>query len=221
MKKAFIDFMLDSQVLMFGDFVTKSGRNTPYFINTGNYTTGYQLKSLGDFYAQVIMKHFGERVTNLFGPAYKGITLGTAASIALKSRFDKEITVSFNRKEVKDHGEGGWLLGHQYGSGTPDKVVIIEDVITSGASVRECMPKILSLPNVEVIGLVISVDRKEKGKGELSAIQEVKRDYGINTVSLVDFNDLLEYLASSETRHGWPADIKEKMVAYRKEYGVA
>ena len=155
-KQDFIDFMYVSKVLTFGNFITKSGRKTPYFINTGNYSHGFQLQKLGEFYSAAIEEHFGPEVTNLFGPAYKGIPICTAASTALYRLYKREVTVSFNRKEAKGHGEGGWLMGHRYGEDKQgDNVVIVEDVTTAGTSVRDCLPPIVQYPNTRVLGLVV------------------------------------------------------------------
>ena len=220
-KKKFIEFMLDSKVLMFGDFTTKSGRKTPYFINTGNYTTGFQLLTLGEFYAEAIESNFGSEVTNLFGPAYKGIPIGTSAGSALSRLYQRDITVSFNRKEVKDHGEGGWLLGFNYAkSSKPEKVVIVEDVTTAGTSVRESIPHIIEHKNVQVIGLVISVDRKEKGRGEISALQELQEEFGIKTISLVDISDILTYLSSEVALGKIDQILLDRMYACREKFGV-
>ncbi|MBF0430633.1 MAG: orotate phosphoribosyltransferase [Fibrobacteria bacterium] len=220
-KLAFIEFMLESNVLMFGDFVTKSGRNTPYFINTGNYTTSAQIAKLGEFYAESIQDQFGDSVTNLFGPAYKGIPIGIAAGCALQKTYGVDLTLSFNRKEAKDHGEGGWILGHPYGRGEKeDKVVIVEDVTTAGTSIRETLPSINKFDKTEVIGLLVSVNRLEKGQGNCSALKELSEEYGIKTLSLINFFDLLEYLSEHAIERGIGLDILDKMKAYHEKYGV-
>jgi orotate phosphoribosyltransferase len=220
-QQEFIEFMLESRVLMFGTFVTKSGRKTPYFINTGNYTTGHQLQRLGGFYATAIEKKFGTKVTNLFGPAYKGIPISTAAGIALFNNYNRTVSVSFNRKEVKNHGEGGWLLGHQYGDEKDgDNVVIVEDVTTAGTSIRECLPSINRCRNTRVIGLVVSVDREEKGKSDKSALQELQEEYGIKTVSLINFNDILAFLTKKVGKGKIPSEVLSQMMEYREKYGV-
>lgn len=167
-KKEFIDFMIECGVLTFGDFVTKSGRKTPFFVNTGNYQTGSQLARLGEFYAEAIKENFGDNYDILFGPAYKGIPLGVTTAIALSNNYDIEVKYCSNRKEVKDHGDTGILLGSKLKDG--DKVLIVEDVTTAGTSIYETMPILKSQADVDVKGLIISVDRMEKGQGEQSAL---------------------------------------------------
>ncbi|MBQ2896290.1 MAG: orotate phosphoribosyltransferase, partial [Oscillospiraceae bacterium] len=186
-KAEFIRFMMDSGVLIFGDFTTKSGRKTPYFINTGNYKTGEQIARLGEFYARCILEHMAAGdipadVTALFGPAYKGIPLVAATAAALYKE-GRNLNYCFNRKEAKDHGEGGSMVGYKLQNG--DKVLIIEDVITAGTAVRETLPVLKAAADVQVPGLIISVDRMERGQGELTAIQEIHRDYGIRTFAIV------------------------------------
>ncbi len=220
-KTEFIKFMMRSRVLLFGDFTTKSGRKTPYFINTGNYVYGEQLKQLGAYYASAVHESFGESVTNLFGPSYKGIPIATAASISLHEQFGRNITVSFNRKEVKDHGEGGWLMGHEYAkSQHKNQVVIVEDVTTAGTSIRECLPSINNCKDTSVIGLVVSVDRMERGKSNKGALAEVADEFGIKTVSLINFNDLLDFLEKNPDQEGVPAGALDRMLDYRRQYGV-
>ena len=175
-KKEFIEFMIDCNVLKFGDFVTKSGRKTPFFVNTGFYRTGSQLKRLGEYYAQAIHDHFGFDFDVLFGPAYKGIPLSVAATIAISEKYDKDIRYCSNRKEVKDHGDKGILLGSPIQDG--DKVIIIEDVTTAGTSIQETLPIIKAQGDVEVGGLVVSVDRMERGQGEKSALKVRNEDNG-------------------------------------------
>jgi orotate phosphoribosyltransferase len=197
-KTALIEFMLEAGVLRFGDFVTKSGRNTPYFLNTGEYSRGSQLETLSSFYAETIELAFGERAENLYGPAYKGIPLAVATSMALHRLYQRDVTITFNRKEAKDHGEGGVLVGESYASlEQPVRVILVEDVITAGTSVRESMALLEKLPNVDVQGLVVSVDRMEKGAGELSAASEIRKQYDIETVSMVNLTDILTYLRES------------------------
>ena len=182
-KKEFIEFMIDCNVLKFGDFVTKSGRKTPFFVNTGFYRTGSQLKRLGEYYAQAIHDHFGFDFDVLFGPAYKGIPLSVAATIAISEKYDKDIRYCSNRKEVKDHGDKGILLGSPIQDG--DKVIIIEDVTTAGTSIQETLPIIKAQGDVEVGGLVVSVDRMERGQGEKSALTEISENYGMKTTAIV------------------------------------
>ncbi|MDZ7542610.1 orotate phosphoribosyltransferase, partial [Clostridium perfringens] len=178
-KEDFIEFMVESNVLKFGSFITKSGRNTPFFINTGNYTTGEQLKKLGEFYAKAIYNNFGSDLDVLFGPAYKGIPLTVTTAISLNDLYDLNVEYCSNRKEVKDDGEGGILLG---GSLKEDKrVVIVEDVMTAGTSIYETVPILKSQGNLDIKGLIISVDRMERGKSDKSAQEEIKEVFGIVT----------------------------------------
>lgn len=220
-KQSFIDFMIECKVLVFGDFITKSGRKTPYFINTGNYYWGSQLLSLGEYYANVIEENFGNEATNLFGPAYKGIPLCTAAAISLHRDFGRQVTVSSNRKEAKDHGEGGWLLGYNYSQReNGDNVVIVEDVTTAGTSVRECLPSIIKYSNTRVLGLVVSVDRMEKGRGEMSALKELQEEFGIKTISLVNAKDILKYVEKMVEGGKLSPHLLSLMYQYREKYGV-
>ena len=191
-KKEFIEFMIDCNVLKFGDFVTKSGRKTPFFVNTGFYRTGSQLKRLGEYYAQAIHDHFGFDFDVLFGPAYKGIPLSVAATIAISEKYDKDIRYCSNRKEVKDHGDKGILLGSPIQDG--DKVIIIEDVTTAGTSIQETLPIIKAQGDVEVGGLVVSVDRMERGQGEKSALTEISEKYGMKTTAIVTMEEVVEHL---------------------------
>ena len=179
----FIHFMVDAGVLTFGDFVTKSGRQTPFFINTGNYRSGGQLRRLGSFYAQAIKANFGTDFDVLFGPAYKGIPLSVAASMALSELYGADIRYSSNRKEIKDHGDKGILLGSKLADG--DRVLLIEDVTTAGTSIRETMPLLKAQADAEVLGLIVSVDRMERGQGEKGALQEIGETYGMKTCAIV------------------------------------
>ena len=176
-KQEFIEFMIDCQVLKFGDFVTKSGRKTPFFVNTGFYRTGAQLKRLGMYYAKAIKDQFGTDFDILFGPAYKGIPLSVAASMELSALYGANIGYCSNRKEVKDHGDKGILLGSPISDGS--RIVIIEDVTTAGTSIAETMPILKAQGDVDVLGLVVSVDRCERGQGEKGALQEVAETYGM------------------------------------------
>ncbi len=191
-KKDFIEFMVDCSVLKFGDFVTKSGRKTPFFVNTGFYRTGAQLRKLGTYYANAIQDKFGLDFDVLFGPAYKGIPLSVAASMALSEEYDADIRYSSNRKEIKDHGEKGILLGSPMEDG--DRVVIIEDVTTAGTSIEETMPILKAQGDVKILGLIVSVDRMEKGKGEISALQEIEEQYQIQTTAIVTMEEVVEHL---------------------------
>ncbi|MBQ1273956.1 MAG: orotate phosphoribosyltransferase [Cellulosilyticum sp.] len=219
-KKEFIEFMVRSGVLTFGDFTTKSGRKTPYFVNTGNYKTGAQAAKLGEFYAKAIKEHIKEDIDVLFGPAYKGIPLAVATSMALATQHDTDVNYCFNRKEEKDHGEGGKMVGYKLQDG--DNVLITEDVITSGASIRECLPQIMAAAKVNVIGEIISVDRMERGLENKTAIQQIYDDYGFKVYPIVNVKEVIEVL------HNNPVDgkvyiddeMKAKMEAYLEEYCV-
>lgn len=214
-KEEFIKFMVECGVLTFGDFTLKSGRKAPYFVNTGNYKTGAQMAKLGEFYAECI-KENGIEADTLFGPAYKGIPLAVACSIALYNKYDMDINYCFDRKEAKDHGEGGVIVGKKLIDG--EKIVIIEDVITAGTAIRQVLPVLKAAADVEITGMVISVDRMEKGQGELSAVQEVKNEFGINVFPIVTVMDIIDAI-----RNG-VVDGKEyldKMIEYRKTYGIS
>ena len=191
-KREFIEFMIDCEVLKFGDFVTKSGRNTPFFVNTGFYRTGAQLRKLGEYYAKAIESKFGFDFDVLFGPAYKGIPLTVATTMAISQFYDKDIKYCSNRKEVKDHGDKGILLGSPIADG--DKVVIIEDVTTAGTSIQETLPIINAQGDVTVAGLVVSVDRMERGQGEKSALAEIEEKYGLKTTAIVTMAEVVEHL---------------------------
>ena len=219
-KEEFIGFMIDCQVLKFGDFTTKSGRKTPFFINTGFYRTGAQLKRLGEYYAQAIKETFGTDFDVLFGPAYKGIPLTVAATIALSDKYGADIRYCSNRKEVKDHGDKGILLGSPIGDG--DKVVIIEDVTTAGTSIQETYPILKAQGNVDVIGLVVSVDRMERGQGEKAALQEISETYGMKTTAIVTMKEVVEFLYNRPYRGKvWIDDgIKAAIDAYYEKYGA-
>lgn len=219
-KREFIDFMIECQVLRFGDFTTKSGRKTPFFINTGNYTSGSQLKKLGEFYARAIKENFQDDFDVLFGPAYKGIPLSVTTSIALNHIYNIDVKYSANRKEEKDHGDKGNLLGYKAKKG--DKVIIIEDVTTAGTSIYETMPIIKENEDVDVLGLIISVDRMERGKGEKSALDELRENFNIKTHSIVNMEEIIDYLYKKEIDGKVILDdrIKEKIDDYYKIYGV-
>lgn len=219
-KKDFIEFMVESNVLTFGDFVTKSGRKTPFFVNTGNYRTGKQLTKLGEFYATAIKENFGDDFNVLFGPAYKGIPLSVTTSMALSNLYDIDVEYCSNRKEVKDHGDTGILLGSKIKTG--DKVLIIEDVTTAGTSIRETMPILKEQGNVDVVGLIISVDRMERGTGEKTALAEVKETYGFNTCAIVTMEEVLEYLHNKEINGKVLIDdeMKGRIEEYYKVYGA-
>ena len=219
-KKQFIEFMIESNVLRFGEFVTKSGRQTPFFINTGNYTTGEQLSKLGDFYAEAINKHFGQNVDTLFGPAYKGIPLTVATAMSMNKLYNLNVEYCSNRKEVKDHGEGGILLGAKLDE--TKRVVIVEDVMTAGTSIYETAPILKSQGNPQIQGLIISVDRMERGKGEKSAQSEIKEVFGITTYSIVTMKEVVDYLHNREINGTVHIDdaMKEKIDMYYEKYGI-
>ncbi len=207
--------MADSGVLTFGEFTLKSGRKAPYFINCGNYRTGAQLSKLGGFYAECISEH-GIKPDILFGPAYKGIPLAAAASVALYERFGMDVSYCFDRKEAKDHGEGGMFVGEPLSAGK--RVVIIEDVMTSGKALREVYPKLKGAADVKLEEMVITVDRREKGlSSDKSAVQEVYDEFGIKVYSIVDINDIISALQDGVIAG---AEYLDKMREYRNTYGV-
>lgn len=213
-KKDFIKFMCDSKVLTFGDFTLKSGRKAPYFINTGNYKTGEQIAKLGGFYAECI-KENNIDANVFFGPAYKGIPLCVAAASAMYQKYGENPNYCFNRKEAKDHGEGGVIVGHKLSD--DDKVLIIEDVITAGTAVRETLPVIKNAADADIKGVIISVDRMEKGKGDKSAVAEVYDEFGIKVYPIVTVLDIIECIKDG-TIQG--AEYLDKMMEYRETYGV-
>lgn len=219
-KQEFIEFMVDCNVLKFGDFVTKSGRKTPFFVNTGFYRTGGQLRRLGEYYAKAIHDRFGLDFDVLFGPAYKGIPLTVAATMAISSLYDTDIRYCSNRKEEKDHGDKGILLGSPIEDG--DKVLIIEDVTTAGTSIGETLPIIKAQGNVDVCGLVVSVDRMERGQGEKSALQEIQETYGLQTTAIVTMAEVVEHLYNREYRGKIYIDdeMKARIDAYYEQYGA-
>ena len=195
-KQEFIEFMVESQVLKFGDFTLKSGRKSPFFMNAGAYVTGTQLRRLGEYYAKAIHDHYGLNFDVLFGPAYKGIPLSVATTMAISELYGKDVRYCSNRKEVKDHGDTGILLGSKLKDG--DRVVIIEDVTTSGKSIEETFPIIKAQADVEIKGLMVSLNRMEKGQGEKSALCEIKEKYGFDANAIVTMADVVEYLYQKE-----------------------
>ncbi len=213
-KEGFIKFMVECGVLTFGDFTLKSGRKAPYFINTGNYNTGKQLAKLGEFYAECI-KENNIDVETLFGPAYKGIPLAVACASALYNKYDTEVNYCFDRKEAKDHGEGGVIVGKKLTDG--EKVVIIEDVITAGTAIRQVLPVLKNAADVNITGMVISVDRMEKGQGEFSAVQEVYNEFGIKIYPIVTVMDIIDAIKNGVVDG---KEYLDKMLEYRKTYGV-
>ena len=191
-KQEFIEFMVDSQVLKFGEFTLKSGRKSPFFMNAGGYVTGTQLRRLGEYYAKAIHDHYGLDFDVLFGPAYKGIPLSVATTMAISGLYGKEVRYCSNRKEAKDHGDTGILLGSKLKDG--DRVVIIEDVTTSGKSIEETFPILKAQADVEIKGLMVSLNRMEKGRGEKSALMEIKEKYGFDANAIVTMEEVVEYL---------------------------
>jgi orotate phosphoribosyltransferase len=219
-KKEFIEFMVQSNVVTFGDFVTKSGRKTPFFINTGNFKTGAQMSRLGEFYAKAIKQYFEEGFEVLFGPAYKGIPLSVAAVIALNNLYNIDVAYCSNRKEIKDHGDKGILMGGKPKDG--DRIIIIEDVTTAGTSIHETMPILKAQGAVDVLGLIISVDRMERGAGEKSAFQELQQQYGLRTHAIVTMQEVVEHLHNKEIDGKVLIDdeMKKKIEEYYKIYGM-
>ena len=194
-KREFIEFMVQSEVLTFGDFTTKSGRKTPYFVNTGRYRSGEQIARLGQFYADAIEAALGDSYDVLFGPAYKGIPLAVTTASALSTR-GKSVGFCFNRKEAKDHGEGGVLVGHPPADG--ERVLIVEDVTTAGTSIRETVPILRAAAAVELAGLVVSVDRQERGAGDRAALEEVGEEFGMPTFAIVTLAEIVDHLSGRE-----------------------
>ena len=210
-QKEFIEFAIERGVLKFGEFTLKSGRTSPYFFNAGLFNKGSDLARLGRFYAEALVDS-GIDFDVLFGPAYKGIPIATATAVALYDQHNQDTPYCFNRKEKKDHGEGGNLVG----SALEGKVMLVDDVITAGTAIREAMD-IVQANGAELSGVLIALDRQEKGKGELSAIQEVERDFGAKVVSIVSLNDVITFLKDDDTFK----EYLSKVEAYRSEFGVA
>ena len=220
-KQEFIEFMVESDVLKFGDFTLKSGRKSPFFMNAGAYVTGSQLHRLGQVYARAIHDEFGLDFDVVFGPAYKGIPLSVITTMALSELYGKEARYCSNRKEVKDHGDTGILLGSALRDG--DRVVIVEDVTTSGKSIEETHPILMQQANVEVVGLMVSLNRLEVGKGgEICALDEVRERYGFPTASIVDMGEVTEHLLNRECQGRVVIDdkVKAALDAYYEQYGA-
>lgn len=219
-KQEFIDFMVESEVLKFGEFTLKSGRKSPFFMNAGAYVTGAQLRKLGEYYARAIHDNYGLDFDVLFGPAYKGIPLAVATTMAISELYGKDVRYCSNRKEVKDHGDTGILLGSKLKDG--DRVVIIEDVTTSGKSIEETFPIIKAQGNVEIRGLIVSLNRMERGKGEKSALEEIRELYGFDTAAIVSMADVVECLYNKEVRGRVIIDgaMKASIDAYYEQYGA-
>ncbi|MCI9530994.1 MAG: orotate phosphoribosyltransferase [Lachnospiraceae bacterium] len=219
-KEEFIGFMVDCQVLKFGEFILKSGRKSPFFMNAGAYVTGAQLLKLGEYYAKAIHAHYGDDFDVLFGPAYKGIPLSVATTMAYSQLYGKEIRYCSNRKEVKDHGDTGILLGSKLKDG--DRVVVIEDVTTSGKSMEETVPIIRAQAEIEIKGLIVSLNRMERGKGEKSALEEIKELYGFEANAIVTMQDVVECLYRKPYRGTVYIDdsIKAAIDQYYAQYGA-
>jgi orotate phosphoribosyltransferase len=206
----FVDFMLEIGALKFGEFTLKSGRVSPYFFNAGQFNQGNHLSQLGQFYAQAI-EASGIKFDVLFGPAYKGIPLVAATAIALNDSFNRSVPYSFNRKEAKDHGEGGSIVGHPL----EGDILIIDDVITAGTAIREAKD-IIDTNGAKTKGVVVALDRQEKGKGELSAIQEVEQNFGIAVVSIINLSHIVDYLKVNNDKN-----IINRIESYRSQYGIS
>ncbi|MCI8337857.1 MAG: orotate phosphoribosyltransferase [Lachnospiraceae bacterium] len=220
-KKEFIHFMVECDVLKFGEFTLKSGRKSPFFMNAGAYVTGSQLMKLGEYYARAIHEHYGDDFDVLFGPAYKGIPLSVATTMAYSRLYGKEIRYCSNRKEVKDHGDAGILLGSKIKDG--DKVVIIEDVTTSGKSIEETFPIIKAQGDVEIVGLMVSLNRMERGLStNASALDEIQEKYGFGANAIVTMEEVVECLYNQECQGRVLIDeeLKKSIDAYYGEYGV-
>ena len=219
-KEDFITFMVRSGVLTFGDFTTKSGRKTPYFINTGNYKTGAQAARLGDYYAACVQENAPEGIDCLFGPAYKGIPLVVATAASLARNYDRDLPYCFNRKEAKDHGEGGSMVGYKPQDG--DRIAIIEDVVTAGTAVRETLAFFDALgKRVQVTHLFVSADRMERGTGEESTLDELRREYGIAVHPIVTIRDIQSFLLDREIDGEVVVDSRRsaQIDAYLAQYG--
>ena len=220
-KEEFIKFMVDSKVLKFGDFTLKSGRKSPFFMNAGGYVTGSQLRRLGEFYAKAIHDKYGDDFDVLFGPAYKGIPISVVTAVAFSDLYGKEIRYCSDRKEEKDHGEDkGSFLGSKLQDG--DRVVMIEDVTTSGKSMEETVPKVRGAANVEIIGLMVSLNRMEKGTGEKSALDEIKEKYGFDANAIVTMEEVTEFLYNKPYNGEIYIDdtLKAAIDAYYEQYGA-
>ena len=219
-KEEFITFMVRSGVLTFGDFTTKSGRKTPYFVNTGNYKTGAQAAKLGDYYAACIQEHMPDGITCLFGPAYKGIPLAVSAAASLYRNYDRDLPYCFNRKEAKDHGEGGSMVGYKPQAG--DRVVIVEDVVTAGTAVRETIELFKSVAAVDLTALIVSVDRMERGTGDKTTLDELREQHGIRVFPIVTVREVIAFLHnhSIDGKVYIDDEMKGRMEAYLAEYGA-
>lgn len=219
-KEEFITFMVGAGVLTFGDFTTKSGRKTPYFVNTGNYKTGAQAAKLGDYYAACVQEHIPEQIDCLFGPAYKGIPLAVTTAASLYRNHNRDLPYCFNRKEAKDHGEGGSMVGYQPKEG--DKVVIIEDVVTAGTAVRESIELFKHIAPVKMSALIVSVDRMERGTKNCSTLDELREEQGIAVYPIVTVEEIIAFLHNREIDGKVYIDdaMKQNMLDYLAQYGA-
>jgi orotate phosphoribosyltransferase len=209
-QREFIEFALDHEVLRFGDFTLKSGRTSPYFFNAGLFNTGERLAGLGRFYASAVVDS-GLEFDVLLGPAYKGIPIASATAVQLANDHGRDVPWCFNRKEAKDHGEGGLIVG----SPLEGRVLVVDDVITAGTAIREVMG-IIDAGGAKAVGIVVAVDRQERGQGELSAIQEVERDFGITVISIITLGQIIEYVEET----GRHAEHLDAIRGYREEFGI-
>ena len=219
-KKEFIEFMLSCGVLKFGDFTLKSGRKAPFFMNAGAYVTGTQLMRLGEYYAKAIHDRYGDDFDVVFGPAYKGIPISVVTAVAYAKLYGKEVRYCSNRKEIKDHGDVGILLGSKLVDG--DRVVVVEDVTTSGKSMEETIPIVKAAADVKLVGLMVSLNRCERGKGDKGALEEIRELYGMETAAIVSMEEVIEYLAGREVNGKVFIDdeMRAKLDAYYAEYGI-
>lgn len=218
-KREFIEFIVDSGVLTFGDFTTKSGRKTPFFINTGNFYTAEQLRRLGGFYAETALREFKGEFDVVFGPAYKGIPIASSAAVSLAEK-GYDTKYCFNRKEIKDHGERGALLG--YSPVGRDRVLILEDVTTAGTSIRETVPILRECAEISLTGLIVSVDRQERGRGGRNALTELSEEFSMRCASIVNIEEVIEYLYNNRVRGRWiiNEETMERIREYRRVYGA-
>lgn len=219
-KSELIELMVRAGVLTFGDFTTKSGRKTPYFVNTGNFKTGAQMAALGDLYARTIYEDYGTDFDALYGPAYKGIPLAAAAAASLYRLYGVDKPYFFNRKEAKDHGEGGSLIGYKPKDG--ERVVIVEDVVTAGTAVRESAELLGSIADLKLAALIVSIDRRERGQGSKAALDELEDEFGLKVCPIATVYDVIDKLHGREVdgRVLIDDDMKSKMEAYLAEYGA-